>query len=111
MRVLRDCIGFAVAAGLAMVAAGCTEHDAATDEPKPPEVTVSTPLSKPVTEYATFTGHVAATDLVKVSSRVTGYLEKAFFKEGDEVKKGDKLIEIDRRPYQAEVERLAAQLQ
>ncbi len=39
---------------------------------------------------------------------VTGYLEQVRFKDGDEVKEGDLLFEIDPRPYQAELARTEA---
>jgi RND family efflux transporter MFP subunit len=38
---------------------------------------------------------------VEVRARVSGYLQKMYFKEGSEVKKDDLLFEIDPRPYEA----------
>src|SRR5205807_1964619 len=54
-----------------------------------------------VTDYADFTGRIAAVDSVEVRAHVWGYLDKVNFKEGALVKKGDVLLEIDPRPYQA----------
>jgi multidrug efflux pump subunit AcrA (membrane-fusion protein) len=54
-----------------------------------------------VTDYADFTARTAAVDSVEVRSHVWGYLEKVNFKEGTLVTKGDVLLEIDPRPYQA----------
>jgi len=43
-------------------------------------------------------------------ARVTGFLEKMPFREGAEVKKGDPLFEIDRRPYQAQHDQAQGQV-
>jgi multidrug efflux system membrane fusion protein len=48
---------------------------------------------------------------VEVRARVNGYLQSIHFKDGAIVKKGDLLFIIDPRPYQAEVDRLTAELQ
>lgn len=78
---------------------------AAPGQMKTPEVFVSVPVSKEVTEYEDFTGQTMAIQMVEVRSRVTGYLSKMFFekREGTEVKEGEPLFEIDQRPYQAEL--------
>src|SRR6185437_8721187 len=46
-------------------------------------------------------GTVASLATVTVRTQISGYLMKIDFKEGDEVKKGDLLAEIDSRPYEA----------
>ena len=46
-------------------------------------------------------GTAQAWQAVVVRTRVNGTLERVFFREGQEVKPGDKLAEIDPRPYQA----------
>jgi len=64
-------------------------------------VVVSQPVVKEIVNYEDFTGQTRAVADVEVRARVTGYLEKVYFTEGVEVKKGDALFLIDRRPYQA----------
>ncbi len=56
---------------------------------------------QPITDFVDFTGRTAAVDSVEVRARVWGYLDKVNFKEGALVKKGDLLIQIDSRTYQA----------
>src|SRR6185437_13640498 len=46
-------------------------------------------------------GTVTSLATVTVRTQISGYLMKIDFKEGDEVKKGDLLAEIDSRPYEA----------
>src|SRR5581483_5298580 len=75
-----------------------------------PEVLVSLPISKEVTDYEDFTGRTEAVAAVEVRARATGYLEKVNFQDGATVTKGDVLFEIDRRPYEAEVNKAASSL-
>jgi multidrug efflux system membrane fusion protein len=46
-------------------------------------------------------GTVTSLATVTIRSQISGYLQKIDFKEGDEVKKGDLLAQIDPRPYEA----------
>jgi multidrug efflux system membrane fusion protein len=84
---------------LLAVAAGCGEkHPKPVDTP-PPTVMVAKPLERSVTDYQIFTGRTEAVQSVDVKARVTGYLTKIHFKDGDLVKEGDPLFQIDDRPY------------
>ncbi|MBN9554010.1 MAG: efflux RND transporter periplasmic adaptor subunit [Alphaproteobacteria bacterium] len=55
-------------------------------------------------------GTVVANSTVSVTARVQGQLTKAYFKEGQMVKQGDLLFEIDPRPYQAAYDNAVATL-
>ncbi|MEO7053785.1 MAG: efflux RND transporter periplasmic adaptor subunit [Rhizomicrobium sp.] len=55
-------------------------------------------------------GTVVANSTVSVTARVQGQLTKAYFKEGQMVKAGDLLFEIDPRPYQAAYDNAVATL-
>src|SRR3546814_8236221 len=79
--------------------------------PPPPEVSVATVLSKPVHQWDTFNGRVTAVESVQLRPRVSGYVQRVAFDEGQEVKKGDLLFVIDPRPYQAALDQAQAQLQ
>jgi RND family efflux transporter MFP subunit len=77
----------------------------------PPEVPVSLPIVREVQDFEDFPGRTDAVSSVDVRARVTGYyLETVKLREGDEVKKGEILGEIDPRPYQAELNRAEANL-
>ena len=69
---------------------------------------VAVPIEETVTEIEEVTGRTWATDTIEVRSRVSGYLDKVYFKDGGEIKAGELLFEIDQRPYQAELARTAA---
>src|SRR5438270_1705129 len=81
--------------------AGCTRAPMEAPGTAPTSVTVSYPVERNVTDYADFTARIAAVDSVEVRAHVWGYLEKVNFKEGDLVKQGDVLFELDPRPYEA----------
>jgi RND family efflux transporter MFP subunit len=74
------------------------------------EVVVTTPITDRVVEYQDFTGRIDAHDSIDVRARVTGYLTKLRFKDGETVKEGDVLFEIDPRPYQAQLNQDQADL-
>src|SRR5262249_59133826 len=53
-------------------------------------------------------GTVQAFNTINVRSRVDGQITKVFFKEGQDVKSGDPLFQIDPRPFQAALEQAQA---
>ncbi|MEO8301157.1 MAG: efflux RND transporter periplasmic adaptor subunit [Rhizomicrobium sp.] len=55
-------------------------------------------------------GTVMANSTVQINARIQGQMIKAFFKEGQMVKAGDALFQIDPRPYQATYDNALAQL-
>jgi membrane fusion protein (multidrug efflux system) len=86
--------------------------------PAPPAVGVQKAEKKPITEKDEFIGRVQAIDRVDIVARVTAFLEKVEFKDGQEVKKGDILYRLERPPFEADLEakkavadQMAAQLQ
>ena len=76
--------------------------------PPPPQVTVAQVLEKQVKDWDEFTGRLQAVESVEIRPRVSGYIDKVAFTEGGTVKRGDLLFIIDPRPYQAEADRLGA---
>jgi multidrug efflux system membrane fusion protein len=55
-------------------------------------------------------GTVTSLATVTIRTQISGYLQKIDFKEGDDVKKGDLLAEIDSRPYEAALAQAKGQL-
>jgi multidrug efflux system membrane fusion protein len=94
-----------VAAAALGLAAGAAPAMAQTPPPAPgpPAVPVSiaTVARKDLPVVLRNIGTVQATQTALIRTRVDGTLEKVFFTEGQEVKKGDRLAQIDPRPYQA----------
>ncbi|WP_454630614.1 efflux RND transporter periplasmic adaptor subunit [Bradyrhizobium cenepequi] len=76
----------------------------------PPAVGIIDAVKRPVTESNEFLGRIEATNRVNVVARVTAFLEKRNFVEGAEVKTGDMLYELERGPFEADLESKKAQV-
>jgi len=74
----------------------------------PVAVTPATQQDMPV--YLTGLGSVQAFYTVTLKSRVDGEVRQVYFKEGQDVKKGQLLVEIDPRPYEVALEQAQATL-
>jgi len=90
------------------LAGGCQKKAVPPPPPKPPEVKVAFPTTEEVQEFEETTGRLVARESVEIRSRVSGYLEKAFFTDGSNVQEGQSLFQIDSREYQAELARAVA---
>jgi RND family efflux transporter MFP subunit len=71
----------------------------AQETPPPPQVSVAKPVVREVVDNDDFIGRFQASEQVSIRSRVGGYLQSINFKDGQLVKEGDELFEIDQRPY------------
>ncbi len=78
--------------------------------PPPPQVVISQPVRQEVTDYLEFTGNTQAINTVTLKARVEGYLEKVFFQDGDQVKKGELLFLIQQNTYEAKVKQAEAEV-
>ena len=71
-------------------------------------VTAGTAQSQSVPVFVEGLGTVQAFNMVTARAQVGGQITKIFFKEGQDVKTGDPLVEIDPRPFQATLEQTQA---
>ena len=76
----------------------------------PPPVIVATATSRNVTVVEHTVGTVVANSTVQITARVSGQLLSAAFKEGQIVRAGDLLFQIDPKPFAAALEQARAQL-
>ena len=103
---------FLIAAGILSIllaATGCKGKSAA--QPPPLPVNVLSVVEKEVNEWDEFTGRLEAVESVEVRPRVSGYITEIHFEAGVIAKKGDLLYVIDPRPYQADFDRAAAEVE
>ncbi|WP_158743401.1 efflux RND transporter periplasmic adaptor subunit [Acidisphaera sp. L21] len=70
----------------------------------PPAVGTTIVQPQSITETNEFVGRIQATDRVDLVARVTGFLTKRLFTEGAEVKTGDLLYQIEKPPFEADVQ-------
>ena len=92
----------------AVLASGCKKKEQAA--PPPPAVEVVTVVQKDVPIYREWVGSLDGYVNAVIRPQVTGYLIKQNYREGDLVKKGQVLFEIDPRTFQAALDQAKAQL-
>ena len=109
--MFRDRSFFAAAlftAGALALIVGCQEEE---DEAvSVPAVVVETVVEMDFADTVTEIGEVRAYDTVDLSANVSGFLTEANFQEGQLVKKGTKLFQIDPSVYDAAVKKADAEL-
>ncbi len=111
-RLLGICVlaaSFALVAGCSSAAAP-KQQNAHAAAPRSISVAVAPVMKQDVPVYLSGLGTVTAFNTANIKSRVDGQIMKVNFREGQEVREGDLLLEIDSRPYQVQVEQLQAQL-
>jgi multidrug efflux system membrane fusion protein len=99
-----------IVVGFSQTVDGETSADAA-NMPPPPEVSVAQVVSRDVRQWDEFTGRVTAVETVELRPRVSGYVERVAYEEGQEVRKGDLLFMIDQRSYRAAFDQARADLE
>jgi membrane fusion protein, multidrug efflux system len=119
--MLRPVLGTLVLGG-ALAAAACSGGEAAPSTPpagggrgggqgQAVPVTATAAQQKPVPLDVTAIGTVIAASTVAVRAQITGELMQVHFDEGDEVKQGQVLFTLDKRPFEAALAQADAQLQ
>src|SRR5882672_4828673 len=88
---------------------GCGERKQAA-APPPPAVGVRPAAMKGVNQSFEFVGRIKAVEKVDVRARVEGFLEKVSFREGQDVKAGDLLYQIEKVQFQTQVDQAKANL-
>jgi multidrug efflux system membrane fusion protein len=68
-------------------------------------------IARPLHHWDELTGQLQAVNAVEVHPRVSGFIDSLNFTEGARVAKGQLLFQIDPRPFQIEIERLAAEIE
>src|SRR5438045_854166 len=90
--------------------AGCDEKKQAAAPAANPAVGVRPAAMKGVSQSFEFVGRIKAVEKVDVRARVEGFLEKVAFREGQDVKAGDLLYQIEKVQFQAQVDQAKANL-
>ena len=102
-------LALAVIALSAAAVAGCSKEVAAPQRP-PPEVSVLTVQPKTIPVVMSFVAQTESSRQVDIVARVSGFLDKIAYKEGELVKEGQLLFQLDPKPFQAQLEAARGEL-
>jgi membrane fusion protein (multidrug efflux system) len=95
----------------AALVAGCSKQ-APPPPPRPaPQVTVLTVKPQSIPYIASFVAQTESSRQVDIVARVSGYLDKIAYAEGELVKEGQVLFQIDPKPFQAQLQSAKGELQ
>ena len=95
---------------LVTVAAGCSKEAPPPQRPVP-EVTVITVEPKDIPFVTNFVAQTESSRQVNIVARVSGYLDKIAYQEGEVVKEGQLLFQLDPKPFQAQLDAARGELQ
>lgn len=95
---------------LSVLLVGCDNSVAQNAAPPAPAVSVADVVVKSISQWDSFNGRIEAVESVQLRPRVSGYIDKVNYTDGQEVKKGEVLFTIDDRTYRAALEQAQANL-
>ncbi|MEN0579861.1 efflux RND transporter periplasmic adaptor subunit [Phytobacter palmae] len=95
---------------LSVLIVGCDDSVAQNAAPQAPAVSAADVVVKSISQWDSFNGRIEAVESVQLRPRVSGYIDKVNYTDGQEVKKGDVLFTIDDRTYRAALEQAQATL-
>jgi membrane fusion protein, multidrug efflux system len=93
----------------ALAVAGCNRTAGTEKSKEAPRVTVSHPVVRTLTDEDDYNGWLEAYKTVEVRSRVRGHIRRVYFNDGDLVKSGQPLFDLDPAPFEAEIRETEAQ--
>lgn len=99
-----------LAATCALVVAGCSKEAPPPQRPAP-EVAVMTVKPQNIPYTPSFVAQTESSQQVNIVARVSGFLDKIAYQEGEQVKEGQVLFQLDPRPFQANLEAARGELQ
>src|SRR3954471_534139 len=91
------------------IAAGCSKEAPAPQRPAP-QVSVSTVTPQTIPHVMTFVAQTESSRQVDIVARVSGFLERIAYREGELVKEGEVLFELDAKPFQAQLDAAKGEL-
>ena len=96
---------------LLAILSGCGKHEETGPQVRPAEVTVVTVIPHDVPVTFEYLGQTESSHQVNIQARVSGFLDKQVYTEGSIVKEGQVLFIMDKKPFQAQVDGMAAALE
>ncbi len=114
VKTAKNCAFVSLACSLALLSFGCSSK--ASDAKGPPQfppapVSVIEAKVENVPIYSEYSAQTFSRDMVDIRGRVDGYIDRRLFQVGADVRAGQPLYTLDRRPYEAEVQKAKGDLQ
>ncbi|MFH1980446.1 MAG: efflux RND transporter periplasmic adaptor subunit [Pseudomonadota bacterium] len=105
-------VAMASAIIILLAAAGCEKRDQSAEPPKtaPIDVTVVTVTPRDVPVSFEFIAQTQSSRQVNIQARVSGFLDKRIYTEGETVKEGQVLFQMDKKPFQVQLNQQLAAL-
>ena len=100
--------GFLLFLVVTMLAA-CSKEAPRAERPAP-QVTVMTVTPQTIPDVPSFVAQTESSQQVDIVARVSGYLDKIAYQEGEIVREGQVLFQIDPKPFQAQLEAAKGEL-
>jgi len=94
---------------VALVAGGCSKEAPPPQRPVP-EVTIITVQTQNIPYTPNFVAQTESSQQVNIVARVSGFLDKIAYQEGEVVKEGQLLFQLDPKPFQAQLEAARGEL-
>lgn len=105
----RSLLPTACVLGISVLLTGCGKEPVSPAR-KPPDVTVMTVTAHDTPVTFEFVAQTQSSREVEIRARVAGFLEKRLYTEGDVVKAGQTLFQMDRKPFEASLASAQGQL-
>jgi len=106
------CWPFTVALALAAVLAGCDRKPAEAEAQRPaPQVKVQTVQPRDIPFTLSFVAQTESSRQVNIVARVSGFLDQIAYQEGELVRAGQLMFQLDPKPFQAQLEAARGALQ
>ena len=99
----------ALMVGLALLG-GCGKSEQPAPQRLPPQVSVMPVVPKTIPYTSTFVAQTESSQLVDIVARVSGFLDKIAYQEGELVKAGQVLFQLDPKPFQAQLQAARGEL-
>jgi len=97
--------------GASLLTTGCGKSEQTAPQRPPPPVTVMTVTPQTIPYNVTFVAQTESSQQVDIVARVSGFLDKIAYQEGELVKDGQVLFQLDPKPFQAQLQAARGELQ
>jgi membrane fusion protein (multidrug efflux system) len=94
----------------AALLAGCGESEQAAPQRPPPQVSVIAVTPQAIPYVSTFVAQTESSQQVEIVARVSGFLDRIAYREGELVKAGQVLFQLDPKPFQAQLQAARGEL-